>query len=51
MGFPRHFATFAIANVDDPFDPDAERNGNFIPLYSVCAMHIQFNGLRSLIAK
>jgi hypothetical protein len=51
MGFPRHFATFAIANVDDPFDPDAERNGNFIPLYRGCAMHIRYEELRSFIAK
>lgn len=51
MGFPGHFASVAIASADDPFDPDAERNGNFIPLYRGCAMHIRYEGLRSLIAK
>jgi hypothetical protein len=47
MGFPGHFASVAIASVDDPFDPDAKRNGNFVPLHRGCGMHIRYEGLRS----
>ena len=48
MGFSGHFASVAIASADDPFDPDAERNGNFVPLYRGCGMHIRYEGLRPL---
>jgi hypothetical protein len=51
MGYPGHFASVSVASADDPFDPDAERNGNFIPLYRGYAMHIRYEGLRSLVVK
>jgi hypothetical protein len=47
LGFPGHFASVAIASADDPFDPDAKRNGNSVSLYRGCGMHIRYEGLRS----
>ena len=40
-----HFATVALASMDDPFDPDAKSNGNHIPLYRGHGMHVRFTGL------
>jgi hypothetical protein len=35
----------AIANADDPFDPLAKENGNFLPLYRGHKMFISYEGL------
>ena len=45
LGHPGHFASVAVASVDDPFDPDAANNGNFVPLYRGHEMHIKYQGL------
>jgi len=50
LGHPGHFASVAVASGDDPFDPGAEENGNFAPLYRGCGMHIRYKGLSSLKA-
>jgi hypothetical protein len=42
MGFSGYFASVAIANADDPFDPLAKSNGNFVPLHRGCGMHIRY---------
>ena len=42
------FASVCVANVDDPFDPDAESNGNFLPLYRGHGMTVRFQGLTGL---
>ena len=47
MGFLGHFASVGVASADDPFDPNAIRNGNFVPLFRGYEMHISYEGLRS----
>ena len=47
-GYPGHFASVAVASVDDPFDPDAETNGNIVPLYRGHGMHVRYEGLEGL---
>lgn len=42
-----HFASVVVANADDPFDPLAEENGNFIPLYRGHGMTIKYEGLKT----
>lgn len=49
-GFPGHFASVAVANADDPFDPGAEMNGNFVSLHRGCGIRIRYEGLRPLKA-
>ncbi len=39
------FASVTVANSDDPFDPKAENNGNFLPLYRGHGMTIRFDGI------
>jgi hypothetical protein len=39
------FASVTAANADDPFDPFAEKNGNFIPLYRGHGMSVRFEGI------
>ena len=46
LGHPGHFACVAIASADDPFDPHAAKNGNFMPLYRGHGMHIRYEGLQ-----
>jgi hypothetical protein len=46
LGHPGHFASVAIASADDPFDPHAAKNGNFMPLYRGYGMHIRYEGLQ-----
>ena len=46
LGHPGHFASVAIASADDPFDPHAAQNGNFMPLYRGYEMHIRYEGLQ-----
>jgi hypothetical protein len=48
LGYPGYFASVAAASVEDPLDPDAVDNGNFIPLYRGHGMHIRFEGLKRL---
>ena len=48
LGHPGHFASVAVASVDDPFDPDAATNCNVVPLYRGHGMHIRYEGLRTL---
>lgn len=43
-----NFASVAFANADDPFDPLAKSNGNFLPLYRGHGCHVRFEGLTSL---
>jgi len=48
QGFHGHFASVAIANTDDPFDPLAKENGNFLPLYKGYKMFIYYEGLSQI---
>jgi hypothetical protein len=45
MGKVGFFASVGIANNDDPFDPQAKENGNFLPLYRGHGMFLRFEGL------
>ena len=40
-----YLAYVTVANSDDPFDYDAEQNGNFLPLYRGHGMVTKYNGL------
>lgn len=42
------FASVLVANDDDPFDPDAATNGNFLPLYRGHGMFVRFEGLQDI---
>ena len=48
LGHPGHFASVAVASVDDPFDPDAANNGNVVPLFRGHGMHIKYEGLQPI---
>ena len=39
------FASVGAANNEDPFDPDAHDNGNFLPLYRGGGMLVRYEGL------
>ena len=39
------FASVGAANNEDPFDPDALANGNFLPLYRGGGMAVRYKGL------
>ena len=43
------FASNGAADNEDPFDPDAHDNGNFLPLYRGGGMLIRFQGLVRLL--
>lgn len=43
-----HFASVSVANANDPFDPMAEKYGNFIPLFRGGPLSASFGGLESL---
>lgn len=47
-GYPGHFAPLAVASVNDPFDPMAASNGNYVPLYRGHGMHVRFEGLEPI---
>ena len=47
-GYVGHFASVEVASVDDPFDPDAETNGNVEPLLRGHGMHVRYKGLERL---
>ena len=48
LGHSGHFASVSMASVDDPFDPDAVTNGNFVPLYRGHEMHVRYEGLQKV---
>jgi hypothetical protein len=39
------YAAVAFASTDDPFDPEAKSNGNFVRLYRGHGVHVRFTGL------
>ena len=39
------FASVGVANGDDPFDPNAIANGNYLPLYRGGGMKVRYQGL------
>jgi len=43
-----YFASVIFANSDDPVDPDAKSNGNFLPLYRGHAVFPNYSGLSVL---
>jgi len=47
-GYPGHFASVAVARADDPFDPLAASNGNFLPLCRGHGLHVWYKGLQKL---
>jgi hypothetical protein len=48
LGHPGHFASVAMASVDDPFDSHAAIDGNFVPLYRGHGMHVRYEGLQKV---
>jgi hypothetical protein len=44
-----HFAVVRIANANDPFDPMAEKFGNFLPVFRGHGLHVGYTGLSSLL--
>ena len=48
MGRAGFFASVVVANYDDPFDPEAKANGNFLPLYRGHAMSVKYEGLQKI---
>ena len=48
LGHSGYFASVVMASVDDPFDPQAVTNGNFMPLYRGHGMHVKYEGLQEL---
>jgi hypothetical protein len=43
-----HFASVAFINIDDPVDPLAAKNGNFLPLYRGYGANIRYEGLKQV---
>jgi hypothetical protein len=48
MSSSGYFASVIVANSQDPFDPNAKSNGNFLPLYRGHGMRVKFTGLLAL---
>jgi hypothetical protein len=48
MGEVGYFASVAVGNSDDPFDPDAKENGNFLPLYRGHGMFVRYEGINEV---
>jgi hypothetical protein len=48
IGTGGYFASVVVANHDDPFDPDAKSNGNFLPLYRGHGMFVKFEGIEEI---
>lgn len=44
-----YFAVVGVANVNDPYDPMAKKNGNFVPLFRGEGMNVSFQGLTEVI--
>ncbi len=47
MGKAGYFAGVVVATHNDPFDPEAVANGNFLPLYRGHGMRVKYAGLES----
>ncbi|MEI6269657.1 MAG: hypothetical protein WCP01_12315 [Methylococcaceae bacterium] len=43
-----YFAPVILANSEDPFDPNAKSNGNFLPLYRGVGMFPKYSGISAL---
>lgn len=43
-----YFISVVLANHDDPFDPNAKENGNFLPLVRGLGMHVKMGDMESL---
>lgn len=43
-----YYALVTVANSDDPFDPEAADNGNFLPLYRGHSMTIKYTGIQPI---
>ena len=43
-----HFASVAFINLDDPVDPKAAENCNFLPLYRGYGVNIRYEGLKPI---
>ena len=48
LGYPGHFASVAVASVDDLFDPNVATNGKVVPLYRGHEMHIKHEDLKRI---
>lgn len=48
MSSTGHFASVAFINLDDPIDPKASTNGNFLPLYRGHGANIRYEGLKPI---
>jgi len=44
-----YYAIVTVANGDDPFDPKAADNDNFLPLYRGHGMHIKYDGIHPIV--
>lgn len=45
-----YYALVTVANSDDPFDPEAADNGNFLPLYRGHGMFVKYDGIQPIAA-
>lgn len=45
MGNPGQYGLVTVANINDPFDPMAKDNGNWIPLVRGAGMSVRYSGL------
>jgi hypothetical protein len=48
MSAHAHFASVAFINLDDPIDPMAAQNCNFLPLYRGYGANIRYEGLKAI---
>ncbi len=48
MGKAGYFASVSIGNSNDPFDPKAKENKNYLPLYRGHPMFIKYEGLKEI---
>jgi hypothetical protein len=46
-GYSGYFASVAVANANDPFDPTAEKTGNYLPLFRGTGYRCFFKGLET----
>lgn len=51
MGTTGHFASVAFVNQEDPIDPQAATNGNFLPLYRGYGANVRYEGLQPVAAQ
>jgi len=48
MGDTGYFASVVVVNSNDPFDPDAQDNGNYLPIYRGHGINVKFSGLKNV---